>query len=316
MKLAILDLGTNTFRLLIVDTNPDGYREILKKSIHVQLGQGGLAHARITPEAQQRAIEAMTSFKEIIDQQGIQHVYAVATSAIRTASNGQEVIARIRQYTGITVKVICGSQEASLIYQGVRASLALGPELALIMDIGGGSVEFILCNDQQALWQQSFEIGAQRLLDKFHHHDPILPDELEQLEAYLEATLHPLFQAIKIYKPTKLIGTSGAFNTLVSMHQAATTTQQDSKEVVYELPLAYFKQSYQDLCYTTIAERLKIPGLANEKADMLVVSLALIHFILQKSPISKLLVSNYSLKVGVFLQAIEDMKNKGMITPL
>jgi exopolyphosphatase / guanosine-5'-triphosphate,3'-diphosphate pyrophosphatase len=252
----------------------------------------------------------MRSFKKLIDEYGIKHVYAAATSAIRNATNGKELIARIQEQTGILVTAISGTQESMLIYTGVKETQAIGPEPALIMDIGGGSVEFIVCNGQKALWEQSFEIGAQRLLDGFHNHDPILPEELIQLEQYLEETLSPLLQAIENYQPTKLIGTSGAFGTLVAIHQAHTKSQQDSQAIIYELPLDYVHQTYQDIRYMTAAERLQIPGLAEERTDMIVVSSALIHFILDKSRISHVLVSSYSLKMGLFLQALEAVRNQ------
>jgi exopolyphosphatase / guanosine-5'-triphosphate,3'-diphosphate pyrophosphatase len=201
MKIATIDLGTNTFHLLIGEKTKQGYQEILKKRIYVQLGQDGFKNSCITPDAQLRALEAMISFKKLIDEYDIKHVYAVATSAIRNATNRAELIARIQEQTGITVNIISGTQEAMLIYAGVKETQAIGSELALIMDIGGGSVEFIVCNNQKSLWEQSFEIGAQRLLDRFHRHDPILPEELIQLEKYLEETLSPLLQAIETYNP-------------------------------------------------------------------------------------------------------------------
>jgi exopolyphosphatase/guanosine-5'-triphosphate,3'-diphosphate pyrophosphatase len=308
MKIAVIDLGTNTFHLLIGEKTKQGYREILKKRVYVQLGQGGFKTSRITPEAQLRALEAMVSFKKLIDEHDIKHVYAAATSAVRNATNGKEFITRIQGYTDIIVNIISGTQESILIYEGVKETKTLGSEVSLIMDIGGGSVEFILCNGQKALWEQSFEIGAQRLLDEFHNHDPILPEELIQLEQYLGKTLSPLLQAIETYQPTKLIGTSGAFGTLVAMHQAQ--DQQVSGSIIYELPLNYMTQTYQDIRYMTAAERLQIPGLAEERTDMIVVSSALIHFVLNKSPISHIAVSSYSLKMGLFLQALEELKNR------
>lgn len=313
MKIAVVDLGTNTFHLLIGEQTKQGYREILKKRIHVQLGQGGFKTSTITPEAQLRALEAMVSFKKLIDEHDIKQVYAAATSAVRNAKNGKEFITRIQDQTGIVVNIISGTQESMLIYKGVRETQSIGPGVALIMDIGGGSVEFILCNGQKALWEQSFEIGAQRLLDNFHNHDPILPEELTQLEQYLEEALSPLLQAIKTYQPTKLIGTSGAFSTLVTMHQAQSEGQQLSQDIVYELPLNYINQAYQTIRYMTAAERLQIPGLAQERIDMIVVSSALIHFVLDKSRISHIVVSSYSLKMGLFSQALEELKNPELL---
>jgi exopolyphosphatase/guanosine-5'-triphosphate,3'-diphosphate pyrophosphatase len=310
MKIATIDLGTNTFHLLIGEQTKQGYREIIKKRIYVQLGQEGFKTSSITPDAQQRALRAMVEFKKLIDDHNIQYTYAVATSAIRNANNGAELIEHISSLTGIQVDIISGTQESMLIYKGVKFSSAIRANKALVMDIGGGSVEFIVCNQQEALWERSFEIGAQRLLDQFHQHDPILPDELIQLENYLEEALQPLFQAIDTYQPTQLIGTSGAFTTLVSMHKAQAKHQTDTEAIVYELPKKYIKQAYEKLRYMTNKERLQIPGLAQERIDMIVVSSALIHFIIRKSRISHIVASSYSLKMGLFLQAVQELEAK------
>lgn len=310
MKIAVIDLGTNTFHLLVGEKTKQGYQEVFRKRIYVQLGEGGFASSRITAAAQARAIEAMLVFKELLHEHNIHQVHAVATSAIRNADNGAALIARIQAQTGMTVTTISGAEEATLIYQGVKHALPVGLDMSLIMDIGGGSVEFILCNDQKALWEQSFEIGAQRLLDRFHNHDPILPAELMELETYLTQQLQPLFQAMRTYQPTKLIGTSGAFGTWVAMHQAKNPNPRNQQAVVYELPLPYFQEIYQDMRDKSAAERLQLPGLANERIDMIVVSSALIQFVLHKSNIARMLVSSYSLKVGLFLQALEKAQQK------
>ncbi len=312
MKIAVIDLGTNTFHLLIGEYTNHQYREITKKRIYVHLGQGMEINSHISLEAQLRALEAMSTFKKILHEHDVKHVYAVATSAIRTAVNGQELIARIQVHSGIEVTIISGTQESMLIYAGVKATLALGSDISLIMDIGGGSVEFILCNDQEALWERSFEIGAQRLMEQFHTQDPILPDELRRLEAHLEKTLAPLFEAMDTYRPTQLIGTSGAFTSLVSIHRGQTASHSDPQAIIYTLPPNFIEEIYEDVRYKRAEERNQIPRLRHEKVDMIVVSSALIRFILHRSSISTMLVSNYDLKVGLFYQVMEEIKGKGL----
>jgi exopolyphosphatase/guanosine-5'-triphosphate,3'-diphosphate pyrophosphatase len=307
MKIAVIDLGTNTFHLLIGESTKQGYREITRKQIYVQLGQGGMNNAIISPEAQQRALKAMVEIKELIDRHHIQHVHAVATSAIRNAHNGPSLVAGILELTGIQVHIISGNQESILIHQGVKASFAIGPARALIMDIGGGSVEFIISDKQEALWQTSFEIGVQRLLERFNENKLISAEAITRLHAYLEVHLQPLFQALAIYKPTRLVGTSGAFTTLVSMHQIQTKNQQTLAEsVIYKLPREYIYQTYARLRAIHAKGQ---PQLA-ECPHMAIVSNTLIDFVLRKSCISDIVVSTYSLRMGVFLQAIEHLSSK------
>ena len=305
MKLAVIDLGTNTYHLLIGEVNEQGYREIARKRAYVKLGEGGLQTGSIMPAAQQRALEAMVGFKKLIDEYKVDHVRAMATSAMRSASNAAVLIQTIKDHTDIEVEIISGAQEAALIYRGVKEAVQIGSDNDLIMDIGGGSVEFIICNAQKALWEQSFEIGAQRLVDTFHCHDPISPEELSKLEHYLEERLQPLFEAIALYQPTRLIGTSGAFTTLISIYKAKEQLFADLHAPAYDLPLHHFEQLYNDIRYKSYEERLQVPGLSNQRVDMIVISSALIQFVLSKTNISRITVSTYSLKEGLFFYTLE-----------
>jgi exopolyphosphatase/guanosine-5'-triphosphate,3'-diphosphate pyrophosphatase len=320
MKIAVIDLGTNTFHLVILELPNDNYLEkrtkrleeieIARKRIYINLGEGSLASSYITPEAQQRAIDAMMEFRQMLDTHSVEEVHAVATSAMRNASNGSELADKIEKQTNIPIRIISGAQEASLIYRGVKEAVKLNEETALIMDIGGGSVEFIICDTNESLWAHSFEIGAQRLVDNFHQQDPILVDDLMRMDSYLEQNLQPLFKAVHKYNPTKLVGSSGAFTTLMSMHAAKEKITLDKLANCYNLPFEKLEQLYKDIRYTTHEERLQVPGLSNQRVDMIVVSAALIYFILNKTGIREIIASKYSLKVGLFFHALEKLQEK------
>lgn len=320
MKIAVIDLGSNTFHLVILELGNHAYEDLLKinledleiarKRIYVRLGEGSLASSYITSDAQQRALDAMIEFRHMLDAYGVKEVHAVATSAMRNAKNGNELVNRIERQTNIPIRIISGAEEAALIYRGVKQAVTIDKETALIMDIGGGSVEFIICNGNESLWEQSFEIGAQRLIDNFHQHDPILPDELMKMDAYLEENLGTLFQVADKYNPTKLIGSSGAFSTLIMMHIAREKLSLDTHATYYNLPFEKLEQIYKDIRYKTHEERLEIPGLSNQRVDMVVVSFALIYFILNKTNIRNITASKYSLKVGLFFHALEKLKDK------
>lgn len=305
MKIAAIDLGTNTFHLLISEATEQSYRALTSKRVYVKLRDGGLQTRSITPAAQQRALEAMRIFKKLMDEYEVKHVRAVATSAMRNANNAATLLQTIQDQTGIAVEVISGTQEAAFTYRGVKEAVQFNQDIALIMDIGGGSVEFILCNAQKALWDQSFDIGAQRLLDTFHRHDPILPQELRRLEQYLEEKLSPLFEAIAPYQPNRLIGTSGAFETLLAMYKAKEQLPVHGQAPAQDLPLHHFEQLYQDIRYKSYQERLQVPGLFNKRVDMIVVSSTLIRFVLSKTNIPRITVSTYAIKEGLFFTTLE-----------
>ena len=304
-KIAVIDLGTNTFHLLLALIENDTFRALYKEKIAVKIGQGGINEGYITEEAKGRAFVAMEKFKDRIDQEGIRKVYATATSAIRNAKNGVEFTHEILERTGISIRIIDGEQEANYIHYGVSKAVRFGNEASLIMDIGGGSIEFIICNNNEVFWKGSFEIGAQRMLDKFHYHDPIHKEEIENLEKYLEANLIRLDKAIRKYKPVSLIGSSGTFDTLSDIYTFENNLERDPDLTELPLPLEKYFEIHEEIIHKDKNERLAIPGMIELRVDMIVVASCLINFILRKYKILNLRVSTYALKEGLLFQIIE-----------
>jgi len=298
-RLAIIDLGTNTFHLLIAEHVQGKYEVIHRERSAVKIGVGGINQDVIQEEGIERAITALRKFKETINQQGIITTYTFGTSALRKASNNQDVVSRIRQATSLQVNIISGDEEAEYIYKGIRSALDLGDHSSLIVDIGGGSVEFIIANKREALWKRSFEIGGQRLLEKFQKHDPITENEIRNLDTYFDSSLTELFQALQKFKPTTLVGSSGTFDTLSEIHCA--TQSISYRETDPETPLTRqsFYSTYQELIIKNRDQRLLIPGMVEMRVDMIVVTCCLIRFILENHSFEKIRVSGYSLKEGV-----------------
>ncbi|MBX2951742.1 MAG: phosphatase [Leadbetterella sp.] len=293
---AIVDLGTNTFHILIFDKD----RVIFKESLAAKMGMGGINRGEITPEATERSIRVLKIFREKLDQYQVpdERVFAFGTSALRSAGNREEVLERILAETGIAVKVIDGTEEASLIYEGVKKAVKV-EETVLIVDIGGGSVEFIICNPEKVLWMQSFEIGGQRLLERFMKKDPLPPSETGRMEAYFREVLLPLTNAVHQYRPTVMVGSSGSFDTLNDMYYWRTTGHFPPEDVAgFEYPMDEFGRAYEQLVFSTREERMQIPGMKELRVDMIVVAMVLIKFLLQTLEIKKIKISNYALKEG------------------
>ena len=297
-KAAVIDMGTNTFHLLLVELHGKEFKTIYKEKIAVKLGQGGITQNQITPEAEKRALHTLEHFKNLIDGEKIDQIFAFATSAVRNATNGPDFVHKVKEQLGIQIHVISGEEEAQLIYEGIHFSGALDQRTALMMDIGGGSVEFIIGNAQEVFWKRSFEIGGQRLLDAFHYHDPILPEEVEKLELYCGEKLQPLLEAIATYQPSGFVGASGTFDTLIDMYYATMLQCKLTGEHVFELPVKDFYQLFQLLVTKNRAERLLIPGMIAMRVDMIVVASCLIDFILQHVQVESIRCSHYSLKEG------------------
>ena len=292
MKAAVLDLGTNTFHLLIAEKNGHSIPKILfRERRFVKIGQGGINQGLIAKDAYQRALDAMIAYSQKINEHAVDLVVATATSAIRSASNGQQLLADIKLHAGISPITISGDREAELIFAGVNADVQLGIDNALVMDIGGGSVEFIIGNNSTIHWKQSFEIGAQRLFDLFHNEDPIPTAQIKQLENYLDEKLAPLDQAITKYQPQLLVGSSGTFDTVWDVSQKT--------DAVRTLGFEEFQSIHKLFIHKSLEDRLQIPGMLAMRAEMIVVASCLLHFVFDKLQHVPLKISQAALKEGV-----------------
>jgi len=303
-RAAVIDLGTNTFHLLMVELYDSGFEVIFKEKVPVKLGKGGINQNTITADAQKRAFHTIGHFKSLIDGEKIDQVHVFATSAIRNAENGREFVKAVHERFALKVNVIDGDHEAQLIYEGIKFSGSLNEHTALMMDIGGGSVEFIIGNDKEVFWKQSFEIGGQRLLDLFPYHDPILPEEVDQLNDFLDKQLVPLVKAIEYFKPVSFVGASGTFDTLTDMHYASCAKKKQKRKQNFILPLLSFTRMADELTALNKTERLKIPGMIPMRVEMIVVAVCLIGNILRHFETKELVCSTYALKEGVIAQLL------------
>lgn len=307
MVKAFIDLGTNTFQLLIVDSHR---QPLYKDSIATKLGKGGINQNIILPEAIERAVNALKIFRAKATEWGVsdEAIYAIGTSAIRNAENKEEFLAIVKAETGLTITVIDGEKEAFYIYEGVKQAVNLKSN-SLIIDIGGGSVEFIITNEHEILWKQSFEIGGLRLMELFMKSDPISQKSIRQMDDYFREKLLPLTNACHQYHPALLVGSSGSFDTLIDIHFMRMYNRlPSSKEIGFDLPMSSFYESYEAIVFNNRAERMNIPGMIELRVDMIVVALCLIRFVLQAYSIQQLAVSSYSLKEGVMRYLSEGNK--------
>lgn len=306
-RLGIIDLGTNTFHLLIVEKKGENITTLFHKSQPTQIGLGGINKKLITEEATERALKVLHIFKEQLDifEVSKENTFAFGTSAIRNAENQDRFCAKILDETGISITVIDGNQEAEYIYNGVRTGVSLGKEPSLIMDIGGGSVEFIIGNEKQIFWKQSFEIGGQRLMEKFMKNDPISESEKKRLYNYFDENLIPLANAVHQYAPVKLVGSSGTFDTLVDMdYQHRTGEWPPKTQTDFALSSEEFYRTYALILSGNHDQRMAIPGMIALRVDMIVVAVCLVDYVLKTHKISHIQVSNYALKEGVLAKLL------------
>jgi len=298
-----MDLGTNTFHLLIVEGTLADFKIIVHEHIAVKIGEGGINKGLVTEAAFQRGLNTMKNFAELIKTNNVQQTRCIATSALRNASNGTAFITQIKAEAGIHIEIINGEQEATFIYEGIRAARALSDTNSLIMDIGGGSIEFIIGNSDQMLWKQSFEIGAARLMERFHHSDPIPPASVEALDRYLDGTLAPLFEAVKINPVHQLIGSSGSFETFAELAARRRDDNFDLEKIKnYVFDLDDLLYETDEMIISTHTEREANELIIPVRTDMIVVSSVVTRFILSRLGIRNVALCTHSLKEGVLAE--------------
>lgn len=304
MKTAVIDIGTNTFNLLVKDT--DTGEILISEKTPVKLGEGGINQNRIMPAAFERAMFAFGEYSETIRSLGAEEVYAFATSAVRGASNQKEFIEAAREKFGIAINLLNGLQEAEMIYQGVREAVPMGKTTHLIMDIGGGSTELVFGNSQEIFWKKSFDVGTGRLFEKHHNHDPITDEEVAQINKYLGSALAELKEQQGKYRAEALIGSSGSFETFADMVLAAEPTDNKTDGATFfEFDLGSYFGIAEKMVNSTLKQRLDTPGMIAMRADMIVMASLLTNFILKNLEIKRMKLSHYALKEGVIHSVTE-----------
>ncbi|MEM9261403.1 MAG: hypothetical protein AAGA62_17315 [Bacteroidota bacterium] len=296
---AVIDLGTNTFHLLIADIFSDGrIQEIYRERRYVKLAAEGIATIGAAPF--QRGMDALIHYRSVLDDHGCQSVTAIGTAALRTASNGPDFVATAKEKTTIDIQLIPGDEEARLITRGVLAAIPPLKERILIMDIGGGSTEFIIADGSGVHWRQSFPLGVSVLYNGFHHSDPISETEIDRLAKFLATETQALAAALKQFPTHHLAGAAGTFDVLADLLRDPKAPKYPNS---HALTLNGLGELHQKIINATFTERLVMDGVPEQRADMIVVAMVLIRFVLQLAEIQRITVSDWAMKEGILLEA-------------
>jgi exopolyphosphatase/guanosine-5'-triphosphate,3'-diphosphate pyrophosphatase len=294
---------------MIARVQDGGFLVIDKEKIPVKLGEGGINNNVIAHNPFQRGLKAMKTHKATIDRFEVDKTLAFATSAIRSAENGKDFVKKVKAETGIEIEVISGNREAELIYYGVRQALDLGDEKVLIMDIGGGSTEFIIADRNRMYWKHSFDLGAARLLEVINPSEPISKNEIKKLRAYLKEQMQILWAACELYPVKTLVGSSGSFDSLAEMiYYRFHTEENPLVKTEYYFNLDHFEAIYKLIINSTIEKRFKMKGLAAMRVEMIVVAVIMIKYVMKKIKLNKMRLSTYSLKEGILFDYLESEK--------
>lgn len=304
LRAAAIDIGTNTVNLLIADVAEGSVHRIYSARTPVGLGEGAMTTGRLQPEAMGRAVKAIRAYLLETDKHGVGKIRITATSAVRSSENRQQFLDLVRDKTGLEVQIIPGDREAELIYKGVRSSGIIGSERVLIMDIGGGSTEFIIADSERLLWKASYPLGVTRLLEQFPGSDPMTGPELERLKEYYLKTASSLGEALEEYPCHHLVGASGSFNTLATI--LADGDEGCLEQALSPLPLSGMEDWMKRIGEMERAGRAAIPGMPLDRVDTMPFAVASIEWVMESADIRQLDRCAYALKEGVLTELAQD----------
>jgi exopolyphosphatase/guanosine-5'-triphosphate,3'-diphosphate pyrophosphatase len=304
---AIIDLGTNTFQLLVAsyDSNEGKIQVLENIQRAVQLGKGAMLEGIIQEDALQRTRQAINEFKEISSEYQVTSIEAVGTSIIRNAKNSDELIYLIEIELGIPVSVISGEDEAEFIFQGIIQSLPDNwSTTSLVMDIGGGSVEFILFSEGNMIWRASFELGGLKLQSIFNVDAEFHSSLRIELETFVKEHLKELFVEAKKYQPQVLIGAAGAFETIWDLEKSKKGIVETKLNSFQKLDIEIFDTHMRLIEDLSFQDRVNIPGMKKFRASIFPYTNVLIEVVLNELNINQMYVSNFSLKEGFYFSKV------------
>jgi exopolyphosphatase/guanosine-5'-triphosphate,3'-diphosphate pyrophosphatase len=305
MRIAAVDVGSNSIHMVVAQVEADGRFRVLDRAKDmVRLGRRTLSKGRLSPQAIDAGVRTLAAFRTLAERQGVSRITAVATSAVREAANGGDFIKKVEEDVGLRVKIIPGREEARLIYLGVRHAVDLSGKPTLIVDIGGGSVEFILIERGEPVSLESYKIGVARLSERFFRSDPPKSDEIAALESYLAAELGPLLDDFRKRGVRRVVGTSGTLLNLVAIagHQRGETPELHLN--AFAVTTAEIAKVRRLLVRASREERLRIKGLDAKRADLIVAGAVLTEYILSHAGAKQLVACTWALREGVLLDFI------------
>ena len=303
--IAAIDVGSNAIRLAIASVNPTGeYQMLYVGREAVRLGQDVFTKGVISSQTTDRMLQTFIDFKQKIKEQAVTHVKAIGTSALREASNRETVLKAVARATGIEISIIGGEEEARLIHQAVKQTVNLKNKVALLVDIGGGSVEVVLADDTTVLCTESYSMGSVRLLkildekageERFH----------QLVTEYVDATQRRLEQEIGNQKIDVCVGTGGSIESLGELRKDLFAKNSAQKITAEEL-----KSLVKKLRTMTFEERIQQLRLRPDRADVIVPAAIVLQKIVQQAGVEEVVIPGIGLKDGVLLEIIAEIRDQ------
>lgn len=300
--IAVIDLGSQTFRMALVRIVDNTPRVLASELNNVRLGQGLFAKGTLNGNAIKRGIKKLRDFRNVLDKFGVSDVLTCGTAALRNAANAGEFL-ELAEAEGFKVNLLSGDEEAFMSVMGVRTSL---PDLTapfLVVDVGGGSSEFILTTNNKTLFNWSLDIGAVNLTEEFISKDPPLPEELEKLGFHIRQKLSDLLAKLPEF-PKTLVGVGGTATTLAAM--SLNMKNYDPRRIRgYSIDSQELDKLWGLLTGMKIHERSGVNGLESRRADIILAGIAIFRDILHIGEFTELTVSDGGLLLGLLTSLMD-----------
>ena len=305
VRLAAIDIGTNSLHMIVVRVRPDLSFEVIDREKEmVRLGAGGLGGRALTLEAMQAALLVLAKFRRLAESRGVDDIVAVATSAVREAENGGEFLRAIRDQTGIRARVISGTEEARLIHLAAAYGTGLAGEVIVAVDIGGGSVEITRGSGSTISQGRSFKLGVIRLTERFVKTDPILPGDGRKLVRHIRAELDDYLDEVVEQGFDRVVGTSGTALSLGAVVAAAEDESPGAPLRNRRIPAKQLRRVRKTFVALDLEKRLRVAGLEPRRADLAVAGAILLDTILRRLDATDMTLCDLSLREGLVLDYI------------
>jgi len=308
--LASIDIGTNTFRLLIAEVGGRFINPIHSERIIVRLGEGISQGKIISHSAMNRGISILKRFSKAISKYNVKDLRAVATSALREAINSGEFLRRAKDEAGIDVRIISGGEEARLTALGMLIDIDI-TDSALLIDIGGGSTELILTNKMTPVRVESRPIGVVYLSEKYMRYDPPLERDLKSMAEEIEGGLRELYHlfAQDIDKNTILVGTAGTITTLSAVNQGLRSFDHS---LIHKsrMNITDVKEIYKKISVMTTSERAEYIPYEPERLDIIVPGTLILLMFMDLFNFTEITVSDYGLREGILIDLYREIEDQ------
>lgn len=302
LRVAAVDVGTNTTRLLVAEAAPGGYRDLDRRLLFTRLGQGVDARGEIAPEAIERTLRALAEFCAVSGEFGVERLRVAGTSALRDAANREAFLRGAARLAGVEPEVLSGDDEARLSFLG--ATRELGPGRYLVCDIGGGSTEFVLGDSNgQVAGRISLDIGSVRLTERHLASDPAATEEVLLMEGAIDAALEAADGAVPGAGEATFVGVAGTVTSLAAM-RLGLDRYDPSRTHHLRLRRTEVDDLYRRLAGMALEERRRIPGLDPGRADVIVAGASILSRAMARWEFGRVVVSEKDILDGLVLEML------------